>query len=74
MLQGLFLGTVHCQDKKSKKIRYFGDKASLRNVVYFYNCIVTVVKARRVIWAGHVAHMGEVHTTFWLGGLKGGDY
>jgi hypothetical protein len=37
---------------------------------------VTVIKARRMRWAGHVARMGEVrvHTTFWLGGLKGGDH
>jgi hypothetical protein len=38
--------------------------------------IVRVIKARRRRWAGHVARMGKVrvHTTFWLGGLKGGDH
>jgi hypothetical protein len=38
--------------------------------------IVRVIKARRMRWAGHVARMGEVRgaTTFWLGGLKGGDH
>jgi hypothetical protein len=32
--------------------------------------IVRVIKSRRVMWAGHVAHMGrgEVFTGFWLGG------
>jgi hypothetical protein len=37
--------------------------------------IVRVIKARRMRWAWHVAHMGEARsTTFWLGGLKGGDH
>jgi hypothetical protein len=36
--------------------------------------IVRVIKARVMKWAGHVAWMGEVHTTFWLGGLKEGDH
>jgi hypothetical protein len=38
--------------------------------------IVRVIKARRMRWAGHVARMErrEVHTTFWFGGLKGGDH
>jgi hypothetical protein len=37
--------------------------------------IVRVIKAR-MRWAGHVARMGEVRgaSTFWLGGLKGGDH
>jgi hypothetical protein len=30
--------------------------------------IVTVIKPRRMRWAGHVACMGEVFTGFWLGG------
>jgi hypothetical protein len=30
--------------------------------------IVTVIKSRRMRWAGHVARMGEVFTVFWLGG------
>jgi hypothetical protein len=36
--------------------------------------IIRVIKARRMRWAGHVARIGEVHTTFWLGGLEGGDH
>jgi hypothetical protein len=40
--------------------------------------IVTVIKSRRMRWAGHVAHMGggggEVFTGFWLGGLKARDH
>jgi hypothetical protein len=44
--------------------------------LYASPSIVRVIKARGMIWAGHVARMGElrVHTTFWLGGLKGGDH
>jgi hypothetical protein len=40
--------------------------------------IVKVIKARRMRWAGHVAHMGdgrgEVFTGFWLGGPKATDH
>jgi hypothetical protein len=38
--------------------------------------IIRVIKTRRMRWAGHVACMGEVkvHTTFWLGGLKGRNH
>jgi hypothetical protein len=38
--------------------------------------IVRVIKARRMRWAGHVAHGGceGCILTFWLGGLKGGDH
>jgi hypothetical protein len=44
--------------------------------LYSSPSIVRVIKARRMRWAEHVARMGEVrgHTTFWLGGLKGGDH
>jgi hypothetical protein len=45
--------------------------------LYSSTSIVRVIKARRMRWAGHVARLGEVrgvHTTFWLGGLKGGDH
>jgi hypothetical protein len=46
--------------------------------LYSSPSIVRVIRARRMRWAGHVARMGEmrggVHTTFWLGGLKGGDH
>jgi hypothetical protein len=34
--------------------------------LYSSPIIVRVIKARRMRWAGH--------TTFWLGGLKGGDH
>jgi hypothetical protein len=38
--------------------------------------IVTVIKSRRLRWAGHVACMGrgEVFTGFWLGGPKVRDH
>jgi hypothetical protein len=36
--------------------------------------IVRVIKARRMRWAGHVAHMGEMFTGFWLGGPKARDH
>jgi hypothetical protein len=38
--------------------------------------IVRVIKARRLRWAGHVAHMGEGRgvTGFWLGSLKVRDH
>jgi hypothetical protein len=36
--------------------------------------IVRVIKSRRLRWAGHVAHMGEVFTGFWLGGPKVRDH
>jgi hypothetical protein len=39
--------------------------------LYSSPSIVRVIKARRMRWVGHVARVGEVHTTFWLGGLKG---
>jgi hypothetical protein len=44
--------------------------------LYSSPSIVRVIKAKRMRWAGHVARIGEVraHTTFWLGGLKGGDH
>jgi hypothetical protein len=37
--------------------------------------IVSVIKSRRMRWAGHVARMGgEVFTGFWLGGPKARDH
>jgi hypothetical protein len=38
--------------------------------------IVTVIKSRRMRWAGHVARMGEGRgvTGFWLGGTKSRDH
>jgi hypothetical protein len=42
--------------------------------LYSSTGIVRVIKARRMRWAGHMARMGEVHKTFWLGGLKEGDH
>jgi hypothetical protein len=42
--------------------------------LYFSLNIVRVIKSRRMRWTGHVAHMGEVLTGFWLGGLKARDH
>jgi hypothetical protein len=44
--------------------------------LYSSPSIIRMIKARRMRWAGHVAHMGGlgVHTTFCLGGMKGGDH
>jgi hypothetical protein len=42
--------------------------------LYSSPSIVRVIKARKMRWAGHVARIGEVHTTLWLGSLKGGDH
>jgi hypothetical protein len=42
--------------------------------LYSSTSVVRVIKARRMRWVGHVACMGEVHATFWLGGLKGGQH
>jgi hypothetical protein len=38
--------------------------------------IVTVIKSRRMSWAGHVARMGraDVFTGFWLGKPKARDH
>jgi hypothetical protein len=38
--------------------------------------IITVIKSRRMRWAGHVARMGreEVHTGFWWGNPREGDH
>jgi hypothetical protein len=36
--------------------------------------IVRVIKSWRMVWAGHVARMGEVFTGFWLGGPKARDH
>jgi hypothetical protein len=35
--------------------------------------IIMVINSRRMRWAGHVAHMGQIKTyeIFWLGKLKG---
>jgi hypothetical protein len=40
--------------------------------LYSSHNTVTVIKSRRIRWAGHVARMGEgrVFTGFWLGGPK----
>jgi hypothetical protein len=35
--------------------------------------IIRVIKSRRMRWAGHVARIGEMHTKFWFGSLKGRD-
>jgi hypothetical protein len=35
--------------------------------------IIGVIKSRRMRWAGHVAHMGKMHTVFWLENLKERD-
>jgi hypothetical protein len=36
--------------------------------------IVRVIKSSRMRWAGHVAHLGELFTGFWLGCLKERDH
>jgi len=36
--------------------------------------VIIVIKARRMRWAEHVAHIGEMHTKFLLESLKGGDH
>jgi hypothetical protein len=38
--------------------------------------IIHVLKSRRQRWAGHVARTGrgEMHTGFWWGNLREGDY
>jgi hypothetical protein len=36
--------------------------------------IVRVIKSRKLMWAGHVARIGEVFTRFWLGGPKVRDH
>jgi hypothetical protein len=40
--------------------------------LYSSMSIVRVIKSRRLIWVGHMAHMGEgeVFTRFWLGNPK----
>jgi hypothetical protein len=42
--------------------------------LYSSSNIVRVIKSKRMGWAGHVTHMGEVFTVFWLGGPKVRDY
>jgi hypothetical protein len=44
--------------------------------LYYSTNILTVIKSRRMRWAGHVARMGrgEVFTGFWLRGPKGKDH
>jgi len=45
----------------------------MRNLM-IYN--VRVIKLRRMIWVGHVAHMGrgEAYTGFWWGNLRARDH
>jgi hypothetical protein len=48
-----------------------------RNDLYSSPTIIRVIKSRRMRWAGHVARMGrrgEVHTGFYWGNLREGDY
>jgi hypothetical protein len=44
--------------------------------LYFSPNIVTVIKSRRMRWAGHVARMGEGRGAYrvWLGGPKVRDH
>jgi hypothetical protein len=44
--------------------------------LYSSPSIVSVIKARRMRWAGHVARMGEVRGAYniLVGGLKGGEH
>ena len=40
------------------------------NYLYSSSYIIRVIKYKRMRWAGHVAHMGEVPTGFWWGNLR----
>jgi hypothetical protein len=42
--------------------------------LYSSQNIVRVIKSGRLRWAGHVAHMGEVFTGFWLVSPKVRDH
>jgi hypothetical protein len=46
------------------------------NDLYSSTSIIRVIKSRRMIWAGHVARMGqrEMHTGFWWEDLREGDH
>jgi hypothetical protein len=46
------------------------------NDMYSSPNIIWVIKSKRMGWAGHVARMGtrEVHTGFWWGDLREGNY
>jgi len=48
------------------------DNKELHNLYTSPN-IIRVIKSRRMRCAGHVALMGEMHTIFWLGNVKGRD-
>jgi len=43
------------------------------NYMYSSPSIVRVIKSRRMLWAGHVARMGESRV-FWWGNLRERDY
>jgi hypothetical protein len=42
----------------------------------FFTSVIRMIKSRRMRWAGHVAHMGDMRMRikFWLESLKGRDY
>jgi len=45
--------------------------------LYFSPNIVRVIKTRRILWAGHVVHMGwrgEAYTGFWWRNLRERDH
>jgi hypothetical protein len=53
-----------------------GENCIMMNFTFVFSPnIVTVIKSRRMRWAGHVARMGkgEVFAGFWLGGPKARD-
>jgi hypothetical protein len=67
-------GPQRDEDGSWRKMRNY----ELHNMYSWYSSpnIVTVIKSRRMRWAGHVARMGrgEVFTRFWLGGPKARDH
>jgi hypothetical protein len=47
-------------ERKQKKQQEAGENCTVRS----FNCIVTMIKSRRVIWAGHAACMGKMRNAY----------